>query len=91
MWLTKSTPPWPSPGRCARGGDGAAAGRIMTLSPKLTIPHIFLAPSEGQVRRTGRGRFDRTDNVWTVRRTRVDENNSRGQCASHGSMSHAHG
>ena len=36
---------------------------------KLTITHIFLAPSEGQ-----------------VRRTRVDANDSRAQCATHRSQ-----
>ena len=35
------------------------------------------------MRRTVRDRCDCTDNVWTVRRTRVDENDARGQGATH--------
>ena len=35
----------------------------------LTITHIFLAASGGQVRRTVRSRCDCADTVWTVRRT----------------------
>ena len=38
------------------------------------------------MRRTVRGHFDCTDNVWTVRRTRVDANDARGQCATHRSQ-----
>ena len=56
------------------------------LSTGLTIIHIFLGPSGGQVRRTVRSRCDCADNVGTVRRTRVDENDSRGQCATHRSQ-----
>ena len=41
--------------------------------------------------RTVRGRFDCTDNFWTVRRTRVDERNSRGQCATHRSPTYLFG
>ena len=52
------------------------------------MTHISLAPSEGQVRRAVRGRCDGADNVWTVRRTWVDWNDSRGQCATHRSPTH---
>ena len=38
------------------------------------------------MRRTIRGHFDCADNVWTVRRTRVDEGDARGQCTTHRSQ-----
>ena len=50
----------------------SATAQNLSLSRGLTITHIFLALSGVQVRRTVRGRFDCVDNVWIVRRTRVD-------------------
>ena len=59
---------------------------LWLLSLEATIPHILLAASGGQVRRTARGRCDCANDIWTVRRTRVDANDSRGQCATHRSQ-----
>ena len=40
------------------------------------------------MRRTVRSRCDCADNVWTERRTRVDANDARGQCATHRSQTY---
>ena len=40
------------------------------------------------MRRTVRSRCDCADNVWTVRRTRVDANDFRTQCATHRSQTY---
>ena len=61
----------------------ASAHNLSLFHTWHIITHIFLAPNDGQVRRTVRGRCDCADNGWTVHRTRVDENDSRGQCATH--------
>ena len=54
----------------------------------LPVIHIFLAAGKGQVRRTVRNRCDCVDHVWTVRRTRVNENDSRERCATHRSQTY---
>ena len=58
----------------------ASAHNLSLFHTWHIITHIFLAPNDGQVRRTVRGRCDCADNGWTVRRTRVDESGSRAVC-----------
>ena len=59
-----------------------------TVIMELTITHIFLAPSKGHVRRTVPTLSAQSQRPRTVRRTWVDRDDSRGQCATHWSQTY---